>query len=134
MNHQLCYLAVLAQKKNDINRRRRRFYSLIERKTKYLGRDARGEPMIAKHPRHKSYTKRAAIKGYRQAQADMKAMTKEMREVRKLAGARLHWGDSGNIQAIVVNGEGPYRDHCIYPKQWQRLIDLYNADKILLGD
>jgi len=132
MNHQLCYLALLCQQKNDLNRRRRRFHALRP-KTKWLGYDANQKPMYAEYAPHRAYTLEEIYAGYTKAQSDMKAMTKHMRAVQKLAGATLHWGDSGQIQAIVLNGEGYYRDRCIYPKQWARLIDLYKADDILLG-
>ena len=128
MNYGIQYLCHLVQTKNDLNRKRRRFYSILNVRTKYLGQDANGKAMIAEYAMHMAYTREMAEAGYRQAQADMKAMTPEMRVARKEINARFVWSDHGAISHIEC-GEQKY-----YPEQIARLAELYKADAILLGD
>lgn len=47
-------------------------------------------------------TKREATNGYRKAQAEMKAMTSEMRSLRVAIGAELCWNWSGGISYVKI--------------------------------
>ncbi len=126
------YLAWLVTEKNRLNRKRRRFYNLMnpghesikvhpadKRFTKsgfnsnhiydsnYQKVEFQEEFswFCVDRPMHKAYSKMEAEAGYKQAQSEMKAMTKHMRKVRTELGARFRWGDSGNIQAIEFEGK-----------------------------
>ena len=77
-------LIYLCQIKNDLNRKRRRFY--------YLQGD-------------KAFPN--AFKSYRKCQTEMKAMTQGMRKMRIEMGVKFIWSDGGLIAAIMfVNGFG----------------------------
>lgn len=88
----LCYL------KNELNRKRRRFY--------YIWSDLAGHAYRAKQGvrKHKSFTVKSARAGYIEAQSAMKAMTAEMRQMRVEVGARFIWNDGGLIEAIEFDG------------------------------
>ena len=76
-------LIYLCQIKNDLNRKRRRFY--------YLQGD-------------KAFPN--AFKSYRKCQTEMKAMTQGMRKMRVEMGVRFIWSNGGLINAIeLANGE-----------------------------
>lgn len=116
----LYYLAHLVMVKNDLNRKRRRFYALMN-----PGRESvLVHPADEKHydpkwdfqnrgysfthlpkPMHKAYSKMEAERGYRKAQRDMKAMTKHMRQVREELGAQFVWGSGGQIMGIKHEGK-----------------------------
>jgi hypothetical protein len=120
----LFYLGHLVYLKNELNRKRRRFY--------YYWSDCswhREHTIVGGAKWHKGFmTKKQAWDGYKKAQSDMKSMTAHMRQIRKEIGASLIWGDSGNIIAIEL-------DNKQYAKnQIQRLHECYIADSILLGD
>lgn len=130
MNAQLLYLAFLAQQKNDLNRKRRRFYYLMNEYTRH--RNPRTVP-------HKIFTKRFVTKMYKQAQKDMKAMTPLMREVRKEAGARLEWSDGGHIISIETSEKRYYFNMYMHygdkpAGKISDLVEMYHVDTILLGD
>ena len=150
MNYGIQYLCHLVQTKNDLNRKRRRFYNLINpgHKSYKLAADDRTRLKKLKQAEKKgiaewshtydwlrvpnsipcAYTKAYVQSAYKKAQREMKAMTPEMRRVRKVIGARFRWGDSGNIQSVECG------EQTFYPKDIARLAELYKADAILLGD
>ena len=75
MNYGIQYLCHLVQRKNDLNRKRRRFYALMRTKRKYLGQDAKGQYMYADYAPHKSFSPEFASLMYHNTQIEMKAMT-----------------------------------------------------------
>ena len=97
MIHNIQRLLYLCHVKNDLNRKRRRFYYYMYE----------GAPQY-KAAEHMKKTKHISVKeamiGYSKAQQDMKAMTKEMRAMRIEMGVRIVWGDSGNIHHVVFQG------------------------------
>lgn len=95
-------LIVMVQKKNDLNRKRRRFYYIW---SALAGNQYYKREFGAKRPKHKSFTMRSARDGYDQARLDMKAMTAEMRAARKELNVVFDWSDHGSIKAIYINGE-----------------------------
>lgn len=141
----LFYLGHLVYLKNQLNRRRRRFYSLmnpepiripIEPKnvkhfknahsyTNYQGKKL--AMLVMQKPMHPLYSIVDATAGYEKAKLDMKSMTAHMRQIRTEIGANLIWGDSGNIQAIELDNKR------YGPKEIQRLHECYIADEILLA-
>jgi len=129
MNYGIQYLCYLVQTKNDLNRKRRRFYSILNVRTKYLGQDANGKVMIADYAMHMAYTREIAEAGYVQAQAAMKAMTPEIRKARKEINARFRWAFGGWYVKNIKCGEQTFDALDI-----AKLAELYKADAILLGD
>ena len=119
MNYGIQYLCHLVQTKNDLNRRRRRFYSIVN--PRYELKD---KPMRKVYHEHPEF----AEKMYKQPQKEMKAMTATMRAARKELNAWFKWGYSHNILWIDI-GESRYD-----VDQIARLAELYKADAILLGD
>ncbi|CAM6003868.1 unnamed protein product [Sphagnum balticum] len=124
VNYGIQRLAHLVQTKNDLNRKRRRFYALLYPRHK---RELMSGHYI-REDMHFAYSKMEAAAGYRKAKEDMKAMTAEMKEARKELNAKFIWSDHGAISAIVCG------DHRYSPEEIARLAELYNADAILLGD
>ncbi len=130
----LFYLAHLVQVKNNLNRERRRFAEIINpsRRCYLNGKRVPTFEMwrnnaVCVRAIHKGFSKRAAQRGYKNAQKEMKAMTAHMREVRTELGARFMWGWSSNIQAIILENKR------YNAKDIARLADWYLADSILLG-
>ena len=78
-------LIYLCHTKNELNRKRRRFYYLMGDKNSPI-------------------SKKQAEEGYRSAQSAMKAMTQEMRAMRVEMGVEFVWNDGGLISAIKFNG------------------------------
>lgn len=91
-------LIYLCQIKNDLNRKRRRFYYYLR-----AGLERR-RVGFENRPVKKHIDVAFATKGYRQAQKDMKAMTQEMRKMRIDCGVRFIWNDGGLIEAIQTGG------------------------------
>jgi len=130
MNYALQRLAHLVQIKNELNRKRRRFYYIANPRNHTKLQHASSGPWYkhAKAQIHYAYSKMEAIAGYENAKRKMKAMTPLMREVRLSTGARLCWTDGGSICAIDC---GDKRYHL---GEIARMAELYEADRILLGD
>jgi hypothetical protein len=145
MNYGIQYLCYLVQKKNDLNRKRRRYYYAINPglRKQYIP-NARVENTgdfelnssecnvfvyVPRRRKRGSVTKRQAKKLYKQTQKEMKSMTPEMRKVRKEINARLVWSAHGAIKGIYV-GDNEYYDYAVVA----RYSDLWEADAILLGD
>lgn len=127
--YSLQYLAHLVLTKNELNRRRRRFYSLINVRTKWIGYDANHKPMIAEYARHPAYTAEEASQGYNKACADMRAMTAHMRDVRKALGAKFKWAYAGwHVERIEMEGKRYNLDEI------RELAKHYVVDSILLGE
>lgn len=103
-------LIYLIHKKNDVNRKRRRFYRLMNQK--YLSYREQAEYMV----------------GYCKAQDEMKAMTPAIRELKRELGARIEW-NAGGMQRSVRIG-----DKTIHYSSFQRISDMYETDCILLGE
>ena len=101
------YFLHLCHQKNELNRRRRRFWYQI-----WYG------------SYHDQYEAR---RGYRKAKADMKAMTPEMRALRKALEVEILWGKSGNIKAIRDIGQNWY----VYAKNFKSYSELWLADEAL---
>jgi len=117
----LFYLGHLVYTKNEINRRRFRFYAAWKGRSAYV--DGKYSHRFPTH-----LNQLEGELGYKKAQMDMKAMTPNMRQQRKDLNARFVWGDSGNILAIELDGKR-YNSKEIY-----HLHEAYLADEILLGD
>jgi hypothetical protein len=134
----LLYLMHLVQMKNDLNRKRRRFYHIWRGTQSYVRlhqEDKRyrkekdygyGQHMcIESH--HPAFSKMEGKRGYEKAKKDMKAMTKHMREVRLAVGATYCWDDRGAIRHVLH--EGKY-----YSETEIALLALkYRAENILMG-
>lgn len=110
----------LAQRKNDLNRRRHRFYYYWTQASPRMGAYRK-----CKTPGHIGEAE--AIAGYRKAQADMKAMTPTMRELRTEIGAKFEWDDRGAIFAVI------YQDVRIKEKDFKAISNLYLAERYILG-
>lgn len=128
----LFYLAHLVQTKNDLNRKRRRFWNLAFNTHRYYQQryvdGSRGNFRCVEVKLPKAFTKATAQQGYILAKMEMKAMTALMRKTRKEFDARFEWSDHGAIRAIHLCGKR-YNEAEI-----AKLAECYNADKILLGD
>lgn len=96
-------LIYLCHIKNELNRKRRRFYYYMNHYDQRMWNPDTNEYVINDVPK-KHISLWHAKRGYRKAQRDMKAMTKEMRAMRLDMGARLEWGESGNITAVLYQG------------------------------
>ena len=130
MNYALQHLAHLVQVKNELNRKRRRFYC-INNNFKRIDVSVTTTPSYRweyKYVKHKAFTRTFAKKQYKLAQKQMKEMTAKMKELKKHCGAKLVWGGSGNIKAIRVG------DDWYELKDIARQAELYTVDRILLGD
>lgn len=114
-------LVHLVHRKNDLNRKRRRFYYYMHFNSRY-----RFEPTMIRQEKHISES--AAKIGYQKAQTDMKAMTPIMREMRKEIGATFEWSDGGHILAVIYEGAR------IYHGEFKNISNNYLADRILLGE
>ena len=90
-------LIYLCHLKNELNRKRRRFYY-------YMNSCGRG-------PKVKHITPKQASYGYNLAQQQMKDMTHEMRRMRVECGARFVWNDGGLIEAIEFDGRRLSQKH-----------------------
>jgi hypothetical protein len=139
MNAQLLHLAYLVSIKNTLNRKRRRFYRLINPQTtgKYGWDDKKKMNVYFRERVPKIYTKAFVTHMYRNAQKEMRAVTPLMRQVRKEAGAKIMWGSSGNIIGIKTSEKKYLVYKPYYPTGYtpmQQLIDMYHVDAILLGD
>jgi len=135
MNYGIQYVCYLVHKKNELNRKRRRFYSIINPRKRYV----REPPSIhfaygvcvevkTKRKRRVPITKAYAKKMYRATQREMKAMTAEMRRARKEINARYVWSDHGAIKWIETDEQN------YMPDLIARLSDMWEADAILLGE
>jgi hypothetical protein len=124
----LYYLAHLVRLKNNLNRERRRFYKMMNPKFKLIPRASGIYWCLAyiKVPIKRTVPLRFSKAGYNNARREMKAMTAHMRQVREEIGARFAWGDSGNIQAIILENVW-YKTSDI-----EVLANHYEADQILL--
>ena len=99
-------LIYLCHLKNELNRKRRRFYYIWS----YLaGHSYQADK--TKHRSHKSFTIKSARAGYVKARENMKAMTAEMRRMRVEVGARFVWNDGGLISAIEFDGRRISQKH-----------------------
>ena len=137
MNYALQYLCHMVQVKNEINRKRRRawnwaftthrWYNDYAQNLEY-GYLTRTSSRRVEVKLPKAFTRAEMKMAYEKAKEEMKAMTKEMSKVRKDAGARLIWGTNGNIQGVM------YGNKYLTLPEVARLAELYNADKILLGE
>lgn len=92
-------LLYLCHIKNDLNRKRRRFYYYMNHYDRRVWNSDTHEYVSIEVPQ-KHISVWHAKRGYRKAQREMKAMTKEMRAMRIEMGARIIWGESGNIIAV----------------------------------
>lgn len=115
MNYGIELLCHLVQTKNDINRKRRRFYAMIRSNT------------YGESNPHKSYTVDSAREGYIKAKAEMRAMTPAIKLACKEINAHLVWSDHGAIDCIDIG------NLTLRPWQIKEYAELYQADEILLG-
>jgi len=106
-------LIMLVQKKNDLNRRRRRFYYRMSE-----------EYIKSQYPTHKQ--KAFHLNGYIKAQNDMKAMTKMMRKARTEIDAKFVWNDGGMISDVI------YQEKYINHSEYKRYVDAHCVETILL--
>lgn len=129
----------LIQTKNDLNRKRRRFYSIMSGRRDYVRihpEDKKykkekdygwGHMMTVIHS-HPAYSKSDGKRGYEKTKQEMKAMTKLMREVRKELEAQYHWDNRGAIHSVS------YRGVRYYEQDIARLAKHYRAEQILMGE
>lgn len=96
-------LLYLCQVKNDLNRKRRRFYHYMNHDVHFGSVNGEYKYYTGDAP-EKHITRWHARRGYRKAQRDMKSMTKEMRQMRLDMGVRLIWTDHGAIGAVEFQG------------------------------
>lgn len=129
MNYAVQHLAHLVLVKNELNRKRRRFYYLMHPRGRWIAGDRRYSHPRNK-PNHKSFPKTYVRNMYREACTEMRALTKQMRELRKAGGILINWGTCWNITKLYHLGEKRF----IQLDEIARLADLYQADKILLGE
>ena len=120
----LFYLAHLVQTKNNLNRKRRRFWNLAFTRQRFSTFSASW--IEVKLP--KAFTYKMAEQGYKLAKVEMKDMTKHMRATREEIDARFEWTCGSAISAILLDGKR-YSE-----KEIAKLAECYLADKILLGD
>jgi len=124
MNYGIQYLAHLVQIKNDLNRKRRRFYHLANPSA----RNDRQRQYGTRSLPHKSFSREYAKEMYKLAKLEMKAMTPEMRRARKEINASLTWTSHGAIGYII------YNDQRYTMREVARFAELWRADAILLGE
>lgn len=101
----------LAHRKNEINKRRRRFYNHYSNGQR----------------KFKLNDQAFYLNGYVKAKVDMKAMTPIMREIRKELNVKFQWDDSGRIWSLTYEGA------TIHFKEFKKFSDDYLADRIILG-
>ncbi len=127
MSSALERLIYLVSLKNDINKRRRRFYTIGNPPKEW--KDGK---YVNKHKSKPIMSKKEADKRYKEAQAEMKTYTKEIRSLCKLVGAHLTWDGSGGVSTVTVDVEGTQLR--IYRKQFQEYVDMYKFDEIMLKE
>jgi hypothetical protein len=128
MNYGIQYVCWLVHKKNELNRKRRRFYHILNSRQKYVeGYDGVLRPVWKKR-RRVPITKAYARKMYKVTKEEMKAMTAEMRKARKEINAQYIWSSWGAIKRVEVG------DEVYAPDLIARMSDMWEADSILLGD
>ena len=125
----LYYLAHLVQTKNDLNRRRRRFYAIANglMHRAWRGRSCPDSSGVHYKP-HKSFPRKYAQAMYKQTKEEMKAMTAHMRATRTEIKAEFEWTNHGAIHSIKLDNKR------YLAKEIARLAECYLADKILLGE
>ena len=116
MNYALCHLAYMALQKNELNRKRRRFYGLLNPRYEYKDR-----------PNHKSFSKTFCKESYQKARKEMKAMTATIRELREACGARFNWDANWRVKGMWV-GKAHYS-----LAEMQQMADVYVAESKLFG-
>jgi hypothetical protein len=92
-------LLALCHVKNELNKRRRRFWYYANPKPIWDREPWSDEPCYVK-PKRKHISIKEAKIGYRKAQREMKQMTTEMRALREQCGAKFIWNDNGAIEAV----------------------------------
>ena len=83
VNITLLGLIHLAHTKNEINRKRRRFYSALSGDKTHI-------------------SAAEALTGYHNAKEENKLLTPDFSKIRRLIGAKIHWGLSGGICCICI--------------------------------
>ena len=91
-------LIYLCHLKNELNRKRRRFYYIWAHLYAW-----NRQAVIGKKYKHKSFTVKSAWIGYKQAAKEMKMMTQEMRKLRTELGAHFVWNNGGLIDCVEFN-------------------------------
>mgnify|MGYP001764138597 CR=1 FL=1 len=87
----IAYACYLVNKKNELNKKRRRFYNLI-RQSYFANRDS-----YYKHGDLKFYTDK-----YEECKMEMRRMTKEMSGLRKKLDISYCWNAGGSITHIYI--------------------------------
>lgn len=134
------YLMYLVQTKNELNLKRRRFLKIFngnrtqirlhESDKQYdeaLGIKSWFGYRITVETRHFAYSKLDGKRGYEKAKRDMKAMTKHMKEVCKVVGAKYIWDSNGSIHYVQYEGQRYDK------KQIAKYAKQYMAENILIG-
>ena len=100
-------LIYLCHVKNELNRKRRRFYNVMSGN---IGKLTPCPPtnfaLYWRERKTNHISKAEATEGYEIAKRDMKAMTYEMRQLRIALNVYIAWGTGGQITA-VHNGSQP---------------------------
>jgi hypothetical protein len=109
MDQDTLMLLKVVKSKNDLNARRRRFYSLARR--------FRGGSMqdVASY-----------YAGYCKAQAESKALTPMLRKLKKQARARTQWDVAGFIKYVRIEGK------LVSRFKLDKLIEDMEIERILL--
>jgi len=118
-------LVFLVAKKNDINRRRRRFYHIMASARKW---DTTQSKLVTID----SSEYKRGLAGYNRGKLEMKSMTPVIRKLRKELNARLIWGGSGNVCYILMGDLSIDCDDM--PKYIDKLKADHAVNNILLGD
>lgn len=120
-------LIYMCHKKNELNRRRRRFYYIWSFLAghHYQANESKKRELIG-------FTVKSAWKGYKKAQTEMKAMTKEMRTMRIECGARFIWNDGGLITHLEL-GDGRRIPQTSFKKFYEAEVfenELFKEEKV----
>lgn len=107
----LYQLIYLVEKKNEVNRRRRRFWHRIQ--------DAR-----------KSGDKLAvafAVNGYLEARKEKRSMTRPISNIRRELKAKIVWNAGGMMTHVLYEGQR------IHYKEFKKYAQHFIADQVILG-
>lgn len=94
-------LIYLCHKKNELNRKRRRFYNVMSGNIGVLTPCPSERFAAYWRKRETNHISKAEAKaGYEKAKRDMKAMTPEMRQLRIDLDVQIIWGTGGQIVSV----------------------------------
>lgn len=121
----LQYLLALCHKKNELNRKRRRFYNLANPRARHYSERNRHVEQ-SKQPQY--------LPGYEQAKKDMRAMTAEMRQLRKILSVEFRWTHSGSIRSVNQLGESGYITTAYSSREFKEAYESEIFEQHVLGN